>query len=340
MLNSLRAETNELARKADNYGTQDLLHGLENIIVETMVGGDVPTASKIAKAKEQYKNLLVLEPLVKEAKGGFISPSALNRRVASVYQRQYARGQAGEIGSLARIGYELLPELGGSDTAQKLLYIGGAGGLLGGAGLVDPVSTAAATATGVAGNRLYQSGINRNQRLIDKKLSDIISGETIDPSIQKNIDRRINQLGDRIPEDIVRPPEPLALPPPQRPIITNRQGVSRAMTDEEMILAEAGRKMDLELGMSPDIRKAIGDRLMDSAYADLDATRKAIIDQQIREAWAANRGAPLEKLINDARANAQKLAEEMGELYTETTMGRALREAKPTLKSKIKKENK
>lgn len=154
-----RARINALARKA-GPGQKEALLDLENNIVDGITSGDPAIEAALSQAKQRYKNLIVLEPIATKSKGGNISPSLLNNRVASVYKRSYTRGQAGEIGELARIGYELLPELGGSDTTQKVLTAAAIG-----AGVTNP-ATIALTGGAVGLNRLLQSGVNRNQALI------------------------------------------------------------------------------------------------------------------------------------------------------------------------------
>lgn len=170
-----RGEVNRLARKAGKTGNaevQELLHDLENVIIDTIKSGDDAAGQAFAKTKQKYKNLLVIEPLAAKAKGGNVSPSQLHTRVSKIYGRQFTRGNAGEIGDLARIGNELLPELGGSDTVQKAIYGGGLG-TLGVTALTNPVvAAAAATKAGMAlgANRLVQSGFNRNQSVINAAL--------------------------------------------------------------------------------------------------------------------------------------------------------------------------
>lgn len=161
-LGLLRSKINELARKSNSPDTQDLLHDLENALIDTMTAGDDVEKGLLSDAKQKYKNLLAIEPLAAKAKAGNISPSLLNDRVFRVYGREHVRGNAGPISDLAQIGFELLPELGGSDTLQKAVYMGGATG----AAITNPVKTA----IGLGTNRAIQSGINRNQGLIDKAL--------------------------------------------------------------------------------------------------------------------------------------------------------------------------
>lgn len=156
-LNTFRARVNKAARKTTLQDAGELLKDLENVIIETVSQGGDET---IRQAKQQYKNLLVLEPLAAKAKGGNISMPQLTTRVNRVYGRQFVRGKAGEIGELADVGRELLPELGGSDTMQKILT---AGAVVGGA--VDP-STLLLSGGAVGINRALQSGVNRNQAII------------------------------------------------------------------------------------------------------------------------------------------------------------------------------
>lgn len=171
-LGKIRSDINRLARKANNPDTQELLHDLENAVIDVMTVGDDAASGAFSATKQKYKNLIVLEPLAAKAKGGNISPALLNNRVSKIYGRAHTRGQAGPIGELAQVGHELLPELGGSDTTQKILYAGGMGGLATGA-IMNP-----AAAVGAAGllaglsttNRLAQAGLNRNQALIKKAI--------------------------------------------------------------------------------------------------------------------------------------------------------------------------
>lgn len=161
-LSLLRSRINRLARKTNNPDTAELLHDLENKLIDTMTVGDDAAKAAFSETKQKYKNLIVLEPLAAKAKGGNISPALLNARVAKVYGRQHVTGKAGDISELAQIGSELLPELGGSDTLQKAAYLGGATG-----GFVTaPLSTIAT----LSGNRAYQSFFNRNQALVKKMI--------------------------------------------------------------------------------------------------------------------------------------------------------------------------
>lgn len=158
-LSFLRQELNKLSRKASDPDTQELLKDLEGAVIDIMTFGDDAAKGVLSDAKQKYKNLLVLEPIAQKAVKGNISPSLLANRVAKIYGRQYTRGKAGEIGDLARIGKELLPELGGSDTTQKYAMIGAIG-----TGIIEPTTTAAV----IGGNAVVQRGILQNQKLVNK----------------------------------------------------------------------------------------------------------------------------------------------------------------------------
>lgn len=158
-LSLLRQEMNRLSRKASDPDTQELLKDLEGAVIDIMTAGDDVAKGVLSDAKQKYKNLIVLEPIAQKQVGGNISPTLLANRVAKVYGRQYTRGKAGEIGDLARVGKELLPELGGSDTTQKLTAIGAIG-----TGIIEPTTTAAV----IGGNRAMQKLLNQNQKLVDK----------------------------------------------------------------------------------------------------------------------------------------------------------------------------
>jgi len=158
-LSLLRQEMNKLSRKASDPDTQELLKDLEGAIVDLMTAGDDVAKGVLSDAKMKYKNLIVLEPIAQKSVGGNINPTLLANRVARIYDRQYTRGKAGEIGELARVGKELLPTLGGSDTTQKLALLGGIG-----TGYIAPVTTASV----VGGNRLMQKSLMQNQNLIEK----------------------------------------------------------------------------------------------------------------------------------------------------------------------------
>jgi len=178
LISRQRARINALARKAAP-GQKEALLDLENTIVDGITSGDPAVQAALSQAKQRYKNLIVLEPIANKAKGGMISPSLLNNRVAQVYKRAHTVGNSGDIGDLARVGSELLPELSGSDTAQKVMIMKAAAypsAVITGAAVPGAAIPAATMAgVGMGANRAFQAGVNRNQGLIDKQIMKAIS---------------------------------------------------------------------------------------------------------------------------------------------------------------------
>lgn len=205
-LGQLRSSINAMARKANNFDVKELLIDLENSLIDSLTAGDDVAKGLLSEAKQQYKNLLAIEPLAAKAKGGNISPTQLANRVSKIYGREYVRGRAGEIGDLARIGNELLGELGGSDTTQKSLMALGAGNLV-----ANP-ATSLQTSALLAGNRATQKLLLQNQRLMDnmlrkagRQVPKIEGGSIIPPAVAAPIGQA-GQTGnvDDFPMDALR----------------------------------------------------------------------------------------------------------------------------------------
>ena len=174
-LGKVRADLNALSRKSKDDGVKEVLLDMENLVVDMLTGGDDLTKAAFSKTKQKYKNLLALEPLAAKAKAGNISPTQLHSRVGRIYGRQFTRGKAGDIGDLARVGNELLAQLGGSDTMGRL------SAFIQGGALLNP-TTMAPTALGLTGNRVLQSGVNRNQKLVNKALERTVLPAVTGPS--------------------------------------------------------------------------------------------------------------------------------------------------------------
>lgn len=147
-----------LSRSGSNVDAKELASTMEAYMADIISDG-APQA--LRDAKHKYKNLIVLEPLMANIKKGNIAPSSLTARVNKIYGRQFIKGQSGDIGEIADISRELLPELGGSDTAQKIIL---AGSVLG--GVLDP-ATLLITGGATTVNRAIQSGVNRNQAIVN-----------------------------------------------------------------------------------------------------------------------------------------------------------------------------
>lgn len=165
-LGFLRNRISKLAQKAKDPELGSAYKDIENMIIDMATEDDILKKAGFGETKRQYKNLLAVEGIARpgKAKGGNINPSQLAAQVSKIYGRNFTRGNAGELGDLARIGSDLLPELGGSDTMSKAALLGvSAGGL----GVNAPVVGAT-----LGANRATQSFINRNQKLIDKVLEE------------------------------------------------------------------------------------------------------------------------------------------------------------------------
>jgi hypothetical protein len=152
-----------LSRTGSNVDAKELASTMEAYLADIISDG-APKA--LRDAKQKYKNLIVLEPLMAKIKGGNIAVGELTTRVNKVYGRQFIKGQAGEMGELADIGRELLLELGGSDTQTRQMISNLTIGTALGSYFIDPVIMFGAG--GIASvNRAIQSGVNRNQAIIN-----------------------------------------------------------------------------------------------------------------------------------------------------------------------------
>lgn len=163
----VRSQINKATRNRNNPASE-FAGDLENIVIDVITSADPAARAALRQAKLEYKNLIAVEPLAQKSKAGIIPVTQLSNRVARVYGRSFTRGQAGEIGDLARIGKELLPTLGGSDTAEKLAILKGAQVLGTGGALAADLGV---TASLLGGNRAIQSGILRNPRVVERAIS-------------------------------------------------------------------------------------------------------------------------------------------------------------------------
>ena len=122
---------------------------------------------QLSNARLQWRNFRTIEPLLEKSGDGTINPTQLMQKVASSKYIKASRKVVGEddLVDLARIGKQFMAKKGGSDTAEKLLYMRYAGvGLTGGAAVTNLPATAAA----VVGNRAYQKLLNQSPKVIDQ----------------------------------------------------------------------------------------------------------------------------------------------------------------------------
>lgn len=166
----LRNKFSRLKRSGSNVDAQTLANDFEGFLVD-MIGDDAPEALK--KAKSQYKNLIVIEPLAAKAQAdGLINPSSLNNRVSVVYKRAHTRGKSGDIGELARLGQHIKDTVKDSGTpgGQSIMRMGVEGAAALGSGAINPVlplAYAAGKTAHILGNRALQNyNVNAARNLV------------------------------------------------------------------------------------------------------------------------------------------------------------------------------
>ena len=135
-------------------------------MVDDVVADELPegASNKLQTLRKNWRNFKTIEPLLEK---GEINPTQLINRVAASKYIKASRSKIGddELVDLARIGKELMPKLGGSDTFQKSALAGGS--IVGGAGLVtNPLATLTTAVAVPAANRGLQKTVS-NQKLID-----------------------------------------------------------------------------------------------------------------------------------------------------------------------------
>lgn len=147
----------------------EMVNALDDIVEKSLSPEDV---LKLKEARKQYKYFKTAQPLIEESTDGQINPTKLLQRVKSskyIDSSVIPTGQE-EFIDLARIGKTFLPKQGGSDTFEKSLFATGA---IGGGGQLatgDPLSALGIIGGTAVGNRALQSGVLRNQALINQML--------------------------------------------------------------------------------------------------------------------------------------------------------------------------
>jgi len=132
-------------------------------VVNTHLSPD--EVKQLATARTQWRNYRTIEPLLEKSTDGMINPTQLMQKVASSKYIKASRKATGEddLVDLARIGKQFMAKKGGSDTAQKLMYMKGASDLstIGGV-ILAPAKVLPA----LAANRGYQKLINQSPRVV------------------------------------------------------------------------------------------------------------------------------------------------------------------------------
>lgn len=135
--------------------------------IDGVIDGHLSPAEikQLSNARLQWRNFRTLEPMLEKSTDGMINPTQLMQKVASSKYIKASRKATGEddLVDLARIGKQFMAKKGGSDTAQKLMYMKGAADLstIGGA-ILAPAKVLPA----LAANRGYQKLINQSPRVV------------------------------------------------------------------------------------------------------------------------------------------------------------------------------
>lgn len=158
------------------YGTQ--IRGALDDALQGSLPADSPLLPQLQQARQQWRTLRTIEPLVEKSTDGLLSPTLLMGAVRNgPGSIAYGNG-GGNLGDLARIGQTFFKQPGDSNTATRTLVDklvmgagAGAGSLI--AGSINPLAAAGYVGGGAAAlgaNRLlggYLRGPGLANRLID-----------------------------------------------------------------------------------------------------------------------------------------------------------------------------
>lgn len=168
-LHSLRSSLSENSGKAE--GASRVAIGEMVEIIDDIIAKNLPNkAPQLQEARRQWRNFKTIEPLLEKSVDGNISPTQLLTKTATSRFMKNSKSKVGEdeLIDLGRIGKKFLPIREGSDTAQKMALIrGGTGATIGGAGLIDPVTTSFLTGGVMLGNRGLQR-LNASPYLVNQ----------------------------------------------------------------------------------------------------------------------------------------------------------------------------
>lgn len=150
-------------------------------VVDDLLDTSLDDASEeaLGKLRRQWRNYRTVEPLLEKSATGEVNPTSLLNRVASSPYIKASSLKTGDddLVDLARIGKDLLPKLGGSDTFEKTSL---------GAGIattaLNPV-LGAKILGGVALNRAFQSFYNQSGKVVDAAIRKSL-GDKAEPAIK------------------------------------------------------------------------------------------------------------------------------------------------------------
>lgn len=133
----LRTKLTGQMRRTNNGDLKHALDELDDTMLDAIQGQLTPEELQgFNTARRQYANAKTLEPMVAKSPTGDMSPAALMGRMTATGsgKSMMAKGKAGELGDIARIGQQFLKEPASSGTTERSI----AYGLLGGGAAINP----------------------------------------------------------------------------------------------------------------------------------------------------------------------------------------------------------
>lgn len=308
-LNRIRSALTKSVKKAPP-SIQEGIADLANVTVDALVKDSPELAKKLTNAKRVYKNILAVQPLAAKASDGNISPALLKNRVRAVFgERNLARGRAGELGELVKVGDLIKRDMDNSITTEKVLSIAGAPAVAGVIGGGVPGAIAGAGAGAVA-SRGYQA-LNANQNLVRRALEggaeaaaaggigSIPAGATA-ASIARPVEQPMRQI--RIPNPNIGQSLPTQSELPED--IRRDEGLRFSAYNDTEGKRTVGMGFNMDSGIAKRIWKTAG---VQSAFDDVYKGKAAITPQEA-EALA---GASYKIAVDDAESffpNLRKLS--------------------------------
>lgn len=186
------------------------------------------------------------------------------------------------------------------------------------------------SALSYGGNRLAGSAEEAMHRRRGQKVIDMVAGRKTAPDVDSALGATKEPLMLPAPATYVDKAgnagthgPSKALPAPKAQTVVGENGVVRSeypaerdativrrQQIEKLDAAQAAR--DKELGISPDIRKAIKTRMDNDAWKDLTDRQQEMVAQQMQKAWAGHKNS-IEDVIKAAKDYSESVAKAKGE---------------------------
>lgn len=168
-LASIRSELLKNSVRSQSSASEyigDIIDHLDNVAESQLPPAKI---AQLAQARREWRNFKTIKPLLEKSTDGEINPTELINRVAS---SRYINASglptgADDLVDLARIGKDLMPKAGGSDTFDKSLLAGTTIG-----SMTNPVVALGSAAT-IGGNRAFQA-VNQSQSLVKKAITEAL----------------------------------------------------------------------------------------------------------------------------------------------------------------------